>query len=366
MNAKMLLRGLSEIDPQYLERALRAASGSENRVSAPAVSGGTSDAADRSEIVLHGQTKHSRRLRYAGWAGAAACLLLMCGAAMLFFRHKNNAVLIPAVSEDQQIVEITGTAASAAATQTTVSAVTVLTQSGAAQSEIQTGETVSAWAPATETIPEASAVAPPQSDFSPQTTVTTAENMVTPPVSATTGTSDSGGKTSDLYENAGQPVPVLVAMGDAAGTLPNSPQITVLTDTAAIQRYLNGSDPVVTLGEGQKSPAVQARILENAGMLRVQWQTQDNRWEEYGISEATLDSKGVLHLGVCMYSGTPAQNAVPWIYETALLFENGRLPEVTDVQLDVQFYEEQDGGVSQWVRFNAKLQEDVSVLLQSP
>ncbi|MBR6107272.1 MAG: hypothetical protein IKQ39_04610 [Oscillospiraceae bacterium] len=361
MNAKTLLRGFSEIDPRYLEAAMQAGADAEGEPETGAKAHAKSPPEAEAMPVVTVHRNVGKRLRIAGWAAAAACLLLVGGAMLHLRQSAKENVLIPPASQDDLYVEITGTAATAL---TTVSAQTVTTHTTAAGHIVSTAGTLP---PEDEFTPSE----PPQPAFTEgstaaqtvltQTAVQTAlTDGETAPSAETRATEDAGVhpfRPGTAY--AGQ-MPVLVAMADRSGTLPGGMQFEAVNDAQAVLQYLAGDDPAVTVGEGQKDSSTADFIMRSPEMLRVCWQTADHRWEEYGVQSAVLDADGVLHLSVCMYSGGGQTETAPWIYETALLFAGGSMPAIRDVQLDLQYFEEQNG-ISQWLAFNAALQDDVQI-----
>ena len=364
MNAKTLLRGFSEIDPKYLDAALQAGADAARDPETGAVTDALPDADFLPAVTVH--RRGENRLRIAGWAAAAACLLL-AGGAMLHLRQaaKEN-VLVPPASQEDQFVEITGTAASAPTQQAAQSVTTRTTASGRAVSTAGTlpHEPENSSPPITQ-ITQITQTAVPDDTPPAQTVLTQATVLTEQPGSAPAVTSLTEGNTATAPIQPGAvsavQIPVLVAMADRQGTLPDgSMQFETVTDVQAVRHYLSGDDPAVTVGEGQKDDSTAAYIMQSPAMLRVCWQTDDNRWEEYGIQRAVLDAGGVLHLDICMYSGGGRTGSEPWIYETALLFAGGSAPQIRDVQLGLQYFEEQDG-IAQWLAFNAALEDDVQV-----
>ena len=364
MNAKSLLRALSEIDPQYLEAALKAGEQQNQPESAQTALSQTAEEISAEPVQIR-RSGIGRKLRIAGWSAAAACLLLVGGAMLHLRQSAKENVFVPPASQNEEILEVTGTASvtqhsgqnTAALTTATrrimTSAVTLPVQTGdVTQNQQQSGESEPQQPAVTRDAPASTArTQPTEGGQHTQSSVTTASSI------APTDTGTPGpGAVSDT--------PVLEATADQQGTLPDGKMRFILVnDPAEIARYLSGETTEVTLGEGQKPSDVTDRILNNPQMIRVQWQTQDNRWEVYGIQSAGIDANGVLHLEIGMYTSGLRNDGVPWVYETALLYADGSLPQITDVQVHWQYFEEQ-GGISQWLAFQASLAEDVSITIR--
>ena len=362
MHAMDLLRGFSEIDPCYMEAA--AAAGDQPQ---PAGSAEPMIQSTQTDVSPDVQTARSgTKYRLAGWIAAAACFVMIAGAA-LHTRFYDPGLVMPS-SQINEIVEVTvsqteDTLNVMAQTTTTAFTVTSQPESSESLTDADTGT-----APADTGVPD---------DDTPA--VTTGAQQTDIPESQTTVSSTTTVQTTSTTaaQTYAARVPVLVGMGDDSGQLRHADgsdftvgesSYEIVTDRAAIQQYLDGSEPVVMLGDGQKSADVTAQIMENCGMIRVRWQTERPWWEEYGIQSAQIDSSGVLKLQICMYSGLidPIPDD-PWVYETALLYENGTLPPVTDVQVTLQYYQE---GISeltgqldivQWLLFNSVLNDDLYI-----
>lgn len=362
MTAMTLLRAMSDISPQDMEAALRAGSGESAAAPEPEPDSG----AERPGIgmVTGGAVRPAEpprsRLHIGGWAAAAACVLLMAGAILHFQQDDSGFVTAPSVPE--QICEITGTEpakTTARTAETTAAGTTYAPQQNTAPK--QPGA-VSGDGTAPQPAPEQNT----QTEAAPATEPDTTEAL---PQATTTAVT--------YAEN----VPVLVAMADDAGTLthPDGRDFAhgectweIFTDASAIDGYLHGEHPVVTLGSGQKPDEITAQILQNPEMLRIRWQTTDAKWESYGIQYVKLDRDGVLHLHIAMYSDGTPQPQSEWIYETALLCEAGTLPPVTDVALHLIYYmDEPDSdfgvpGIAEWLAYIASLPDDVDIHVDTP
>lgn len=358
MTAMTLLRAMSDIAPQDVEAALRAGSGGASAEPEPDSDSGT----ERSGIgaVIGSRTLPAEsppyRLHLGGWAAAAACVLLMTGAILHFRQDDGDLVMAPSVPE--QIVEVTGTEQSettAVSAATTATEPTDLPQQSTVPvpTVVVTGEGTT---PDPASLPDA-----PQTEAAP---VTEPPEPETQPLITTTAVT--------YAEN----VPVLIAMADDAGVLTHADGSSFahgectwehLTDAAEIDGYLNGERPVVTLGSGQKSEEITARIQQNVSMLRIRWQTNDAKWESYGVQYVRLDETGVLHLHIAMYSDGTPQPEADWIYETALLYEAGTLPPVTDVDLQLLYFEDEPDtefglpGIAEWIAYISSLPDDVDI-----
>jgi len=341
MNAMTLLRGFSSIDPRYMEAALQGAAVSPQPASETAeASGGPHAARSRSSTPP---------LRYAGLGAAAACMLLASGVILHLHRQKED-VLFTASSQNDEIVEMT--------------AGTTLTESETTVTSTDTAPAVpqTTAADATDTVPVQTET---------QMLIQNPETMQPPDSTASTVTT-----TETVTETTAAPVtypaqvPVLAANGDQAGTLAKSVQISRISGADAVQRFLNGSDPVMTLGSGQKDAETVQRIMQSPELLRIRWQTDSGCWEEYGIESAVLGKDGILRMTVCMYTGAPDENPEPWVYETALIWDTGALPPIRDVQLDLQYYTEtadpETGipGITEWLAFDSRIQNDLAIEIQ--
>lgn len=357
MTAMTLLRAMSDISPQDMEAALRAGSGGKS--AEPESDSGT-ERPGIGAVIGGGRTLPAGsplyRLHLGGWAAAAACVLLMTGAILHFRQTDGDFVLAPSLPE--QIVEVTGTEPSETTAVSDAAATTEPT-----------------YIPQQNTVPEPSSAvtedstvpdpAPPPDDpqtgAAPVTEPPAPETQ--PPVTTTAVT---------YAEN----VPILIAMADDAGSLTHADGSDYahgeytwanITDAADIDGYLNGEQPVVTLGSGQKSEEIAAGIMQNASMLRIRWQTNAAKWESYGIQYVRLDKNGVLHLHIAMYSDGTPQPAADWIYETALLYESGTLPPVTDVDLQLIYYEDEPDpefglpGIAEWIAYISSLPDDIDI-----
>ncbi len=342
--AMTLLRAMSEIDAEMMEAALNAGKGGTAKNGEPSES--KQEPAGETAIVQTAAPERFsiRHLRISGWIAAAACLILVIGAACFFRQDHSGLVLQPSVAEN--IVEITGTEPP----QTTVFQATLLTEA-ALPAETGQQTTVTAVSAAGE---EPAHTAEAKTDTVPAETRTAAET-VTETASEAAVTETTTAVTYAEY------VPVLVAMGDECGTLTEETAWEIVTDKEAITAYLNGTSPEVTLGEGQKDAAVTAEIMANCSMLRIRWQQPDHSWASYGITGAELDADGVLHLSAAMYDdGTPHEEA-EWIYETGLLFAAGSLPQITDVRLELKYYSDFQNGITAYLSYQDALQDDVHI-----
>lgn len=356
MTAMTLLRAMSDISPQDIEAALRAghdaeadadASSAEERRGIGRVIGSAAPPAESPSV----------RLPLGGWLAAAACLVLTTGIILHFRQADSGLVLAPSVPD--QIVEITGTETTAATDSSPetnaadaashTAYTTATTEANAVVTVIGEDGDGGGTAPDSDAPPasqqaDTPTTAPPASDTQPPETTTAAA----------------------YAEN----IPVLIAMADDAGRLTHADGSALAdgehtwelyTDAAAIGDYLEGGQPVVTLGSGQKSDSVTEQIMQNAEMLRIRWQITDAAWESYGIQYANLDRNGVLHLDIAMYSAGTPQPESDWVYETALLYEAGSLPPVTAVDLQLIYFEDSDGGIAEWLQYMASLLDDVDV-----
>lgn len=359
MTAMTLLRAMSDISPQDIEAALCAghdaeadadASYAEEQRGIGRVIGSAAPPAEPPPV----------RLPLGGWLAAAACLVLTTGIILHFRQADSGLVLAPSLPD--QIVEITGTETTAA-----TDSVTNLTASDFASHTVYTTATTEASAAVTAigeasegdgTAPDSDAPSEPQQEAAPTTAPPASEPL--PPETTTAVT-------------YAERVPVLIAMADDAGRLTHADGSAFAdgehtwercTDAAAIGDYLNGEQPVVTLGSGQKSDSITEQIMQNAEMLRIRWQSTDAAWESYGIQYATLDRNGVLHLDIAMYSAGTPQPESDWVYETALLYEAGSLPPVTAVDLQLVYFDDSDGGIAEWLHYMASLLDDVDIHIE--
>lgn len=345
MKSMTLLKAMSELPPQDIDAAMQAGAGGK-AVRQPD-SGETEPGGHGRVIIRTAQPKAAagRHFRIGGWAAAAACLTLTVGAVMLFHRDNSDLVLMHSASDqiaEETVPAVTGTTAAESAAQTAAkqtvtgenSAVTVYT-------------TV-----VTESVENADGTKAAQTEA--QTELTAAPQQTEPAETTTVP--------AVTYPAE---IPVLIAMADDAGTLPQEytdgkPEWSLIEGADAVSAYLNSPSPVVTLGEGQKSAAVSAAIMQNPAMYRIRWKKQSHMWNSYGIRAAEIDADGVLHLEIAMYADGGTYEEAEWIYETALLFEAGTMPQITDVRLDLTYFEDTDG-IGQWLAYQAALAEDVNV-----
>ncbi|MBQ8922915.1 MAG: hypothetical protein IJ060_12310, partial [Oscillospiraceae bacterium] len=293
--------------------------------------------------------------RFAGWGAAAACVLLAAGVFLHMNRQRED-VLLTASSQNEEIVEVT---AFTDLTETTTQ--TAATTSSAPVSDQRTPDTGTGQTGVTPAVTyDTQGILPPQTTPDGSAAITTAATITTTVTTETTAAPVS-------YPAS---VPVLAANGDQAGTLAEAVQFSHSAGADAVQRYLNGSEPVITLGSGQKDADTVSRILQEPEMLRIRWQTGSGCWEEYGIESAVLGKDGVLRLGICMYTGEPDAEQTDWVYETALIWEAGALPPVRDVQITLRYFtEETDSetgfpGITQWRAFDSQIQDDLKIEIQ--
>ncbi len=207
-----------------------------------------------------------------------------------------------------------------------------------------------------QTVQSGSQSAAPDTEPTPQTTGT-----VTEP------TTESSTATSAVPVTYPASVQVLAANGDMSGTLGSAVQYSQISGADAVQRYLNGTEPVITLGSGQKDADTVQRILRQPEMLRIRWQTDSGCWEEYGIESAVLGRDGVLRITLCMYTSDADAEKTDWIYETALIWDTGALPPVQDVQLELRYYTEGNdpgGGIAQWLAFDSRIMDDIEIEIE--
>lgn len=186
----------------------------------------------------------------------------------------------------------------------------------------------------------------------------------------TTGSAASGSQTAESStaettsvsaEQAEAKIPVMVVLGDGAQTQDNGAGWSILKDKAAIEAYLAGDSPEVTVGIGLKSPELKNKILSNPAMIRVRWMSDDARWSSYGITSAEVKN-GVLHLGIAVYCADSAGDFArsPWVYEAALICSADELPDLRDVQITkTEFTESEASGIREWMRFDEQLDPDL-------
>lgn len=349
MKSMTLLKAMSELEPQDIDAAMQAGAG--GKAVGQNLEGEESTGHGRVIMrTMQPQTSAGRHLRIGGWAAVAACMTLAVGAAVIFHRDQGDLVLMHSASEqiaEETVPAVTGTTAAETGTQTTAKpddnqpggAVTVYT-TVVTETADQTG--ISTDAGQTEAVGEQTTAA--QQTAPAETTTAPA---VTYPAEA----------------------PVLIAMADDAGTLPQDyadgrAEWSLIEGADAVNAYLNGASPVVTLGEGQKPAAVSAAIMQNPAMYRIRWAKESHKWNSYGIRAAELDADGVLHLDIAMYADGGTYEEAEWIYETALLFEAGTMPQITDVRVDLTYFEDTDG-IAQWIAYQDALAEDVNVHINS-
>ena len=354
MNAMTLLRAMSTIDPHDIEAALTA--GDRYGNTQIRLKQTTADAEAAVYPLPHPKNAHAgRRYAVGGWVAAAACIALIA-AAGLFFRSRDDQMLVQSGSE--AVTEIAGES----------SAVPAQIADDSTSGSAQTGpdsDTLAGGAVDTDTqqsaLPNENEPVPQEPDAG---TTQAPQNTETAPPAFET----SAAQTEPVQQKN---IPVLIAMSDGKGSMTHpdgSPfaeaevSWKILRDTAEIRAYLNRTDPEVTLGTGKKPDDIRDAILTAPEMLAVSWQMPDDRWMSYGIQKAELDADGVLHLTVGMYSDDSAVQPEPWIYETALLYEAGMLPAVTDVKIDAVYYIDTDEtGIQNYLLFDSTLEDDVNI-----
>ncbi len=345
MKSMTLLKAMSELEPQDIDAAMKAGAG--GRAAGQDFDGEESAGHGR-VIIQTAQAKPlaGRNLRIGGWVAVAACLTMAVGAVMLFNRDAGDLVLTQSAAE--QIAVETGT-------ETGITTAAAETQTTAKQNADQANPAVTV----VTTVVEAQA---DQTDVSADPAQSEAEGDQT---TAAQETETAETTTTAAAVTYPAEAPVLIAMADDAGTMAaeyanGQPEWTLTEGADAVNAYMNSPSPVVTLGEGQKSAAVSAAIMQNPVMCRIRWQKESHKWNSYGIRSAELDADGVLHLNIAMYADGGSYEEAEWIYETALLFEAGTVPQITDVRLDLTYFEDTDG-IEQWFAYQAALAEDVNV-----
>ena len=341
MNAMTILKALSEIDPSDIAGAAEAGKGG-----VPVQEISDAESKGHGTVILQtakAEPSSGRYLRIGGWTAVAACLMLVIGGVMFFGHHEGDLVLTQSASE--QIAEITGI---------TTAGTTVYTEQVLSEEYHPASNVTTVYIDTAE--PQTNTAADENS--SEQQTEPTAEETKTETDATTT--------TAVTYPAE---IPVLVAMADEPGSILHTDgtpyglgeaELTQLTGAEAVQNYLNSSAPVVTLGEGQKDAATAAAIMQNPAIYRIRWQMGSPEWSSYGIQAAETDADGVLHLHIAMYSDGRPTLQQEWIYETALLYEAGTMPQITDVKLELTYFSDTDG-IEQWLNYNAALAEDVYI-----
>ena len=347
MNAMILLKAMSEIAPEDIEAAMQA--GAEPKAVGDADFTDTTEqegsgAVIRQTVTQTAEPDSGRHLRIGGLVAAAACLMLVIGTVMFFRSQQDDFVLTSSVPE---VLEETGTIPA----ETTGDPLTQTTAKTDPPQQNHTNTGNTAAVTAEHAASQDNGAAETQTEA---VTETTTEMTAAETTTAVTFAAE---------------VPVLVAMADDAGTLTKQDgsayadgeaTAELLSGQDAVQHYLDSQTPAVTLGEGQKSAEAAAKIRKNPVLYRIRWQMHDAKWSSYGIRSAKIDGSGVLHLQIAMYSDGMPQAQPDWIYETGLLYEAGTLPEITDVSLELTYFEDTDG-IEQWIAYQAALEDDLYV-----
>ncbi|MBQ5334810.1 MAG: hypothetical protein J6Z45_02560 [Oscillospiraceae bacterium] len=338
MNALTMLKAMSRLDPQEIADAW---DGGETLPDAEAFPAEPEPAV---RPVRH------RLRRAAEFAAAAACVALGVTAVLRFRAYTDRPPLNSAPDLTAAVtLDTTETTASETAltSQTTLSQTETPTDTARndASETQQTSDTESKTASETESTAADSISETEQQQTEPQKQTNTA------------------------------PVPLLAAMGDDAGQLTKNGSAckegeavwSVVKDKAAIEAYLAGSAPEVILGTGKKPAGTVSAIRSDPAMIRVRWQSEDNRWESYGVRSAVIRN-GVLYLGISVYcpDADGEYGHSPWIYEAGLLCEAGVLPDLRDVEITVtQFSDSAESGIREWMQYNDTLDPDIYMTFQN-
>ena len=362
MNAMTLLQAMQALDPQDLEHALLAGT----EIGQTAYTEPQQHTETLPVLQENAVPAEHKWLRTSGIAAAAACIAVTAGVLLCFRGRDDTMMIAPSVSG--QLAEITETVSeqtvpatfaaseSAAAAQTTQrSEAAVMTKTTANTAETRETQPPQSTAVSQQTAPEQPAES--------VTAATTALPVMTFTVTQTAPPVQTETTASPAYASE---IPVLAAMGDGAGSLGGSLPATdmqIITDPAAINAYLSGNAPVVTVGSGEKAAGTVDAIRQNPALLRIRWQPESSVWDSYGIQSAVLDGSGVLHLTVCMYSSGEPQPEPEWIYEASLLYEAGTMPPVQTLDLTLNYYEDTTG-ITQWLAYTSALDADVYVQYQ--
>lgn len=334
MNALTMLKAMSRLDPQDIADAWDGKD---------AVPDAEAFLAEPEPRIRH--VKHPLR-RAAECAAAAACIALGV-TAVLKFRALTNRIPLNSSPDSTDAVTL----------------VTTETTGSRPVSGIQTT------APQTETTAETTGTTGTASaETVSQTADTTADPSAGSSISSETAAETTSAQSTAPLKTQ-DPVPVLAAMGDSAGQLTKNGTVcsaddcvwSITKDKAAIEAYLAGSEPEVILGTGNKPAGTVSAIRSDPAMIRVRWQSDDNRWESYGISSAVIEN-GVLKLGVSVYCADADgdYDRSPWIYEAGLLCDANAVPDLRDVQITVtKFTDSEESGIREWMRYNDTLDPDI-------
>ena len=348
MNAMTLFKALSGLDPQEIADAWDGVP--DQWLAAPP------DEAVQEEIVPRREKPRLRILRRAAeLTAAAACIALAVTVSLKFRAVFNRHPLHSAPDQTTAVHLMTTETTDTTAPQTELSATapsgtapdrTVTTTADeTADRPAQTAENSQLTAPAVTDGGTAPAV-------SGQTETETVTGSETPPPAAETK------------------LPLLVAMGDGAGQITGQDgqpvsaggiSWSVVRGKTAIDAYLASDSPEVILGTGKKSAETAAAIRSNPAMIRVRWQSDDNRWESYAVTAAKV-TDGVLHLNLAVYCADADGDypSGPWIYETGLLCGASELPDLRDVQITLTEYADtESSGIREWRRYDDSIDPDL-------
>ena len=363
MNAMILLRAMSSIDPCDIDAAYRAVSGEEAQ---PRIqlhrTGGHTDAA---EPMLYPQSEAAgRRYAVGGWAAAAACIVLII-AAGLFFRSRDDFSVTQ--SDPGTVTEIVAlTTAEPEQTLPTGGFMTLPVQTGAVTSAAVSAETTTqqtALPDENDSVPvesgtETTAVSEETATSAAAETALPSEVVQQTKVPAFYAVTDGSGSQFP-YESFDAPLPKYEqpdgSFGWSWSQMTDDSPITMykepewLTETSeqvgCVFETVHEEDAVRAYLEGRDDPRGQPageldNVLAAPEMVRVRWKLPDHSFDAYCIKDAEVTADGVLHLKMFMYTFGAVKEREPWVYELSLLYPAGKLPAVTDVELELEYHVE--------------------------
>ncbi|HBI85322.1 MAG TPA: hypothetical protein DDX71_03395 [Ruminococcus sp.] len=361
MKAMTLLKAMSEIDLRDIEAAAEAgaggvrtytedaaedppSAGAKTSLPMPALNGNFRKAAPETESA---GGRGILRWRIAGFAAAAACFALTAGAVLHFRGQDDGFVASP--SQPVLITEITAADTTAPAVQTVSAVTTSVTQQNQTGSTAQmTVTTLTTGAVSGDETAESGTDSAPEDVSTEETVRQTEETSLT--------------TTTAVSQLRHVRVPALLLTGDCGGELGSESELTIIREADAIQAYLSGKQPEIMLGTGHKSAEEVSAIENSPVLLRIRWQAESPRWESYGLGGVSIDHDGVLHvLAECYCPTAEIQEKQPWIYETSLLIEADKLPEIRGMHLDLDEHIEEDDSILSWLRYSDALSDDISI-----
>ncbi len=305
--------------------------------------------ASAAQVLSRSGAKGSfRRLRYAGWAAAAACLLLAAGVTLHLKRQKEDSSYT-AASQSEQLVEVTVTSGTAQTTQPTETEHTTVTSPLTDASAADTAEDVTVTADA-------------------QTTATEAETPVTdPPANATAAPPAGTSRIPGTTKSTGTTSTASATQSSSQTTTKTNPPKTIPENAVPVRSQVRSSlqwdwQPedkvreameafgydgctddffyIFGLTEGS-APAYAYQLKEGASedILSLYFNYWDGTmYPNLEIQAAEIDRSGVLHVTVGRYENN--DYSYQRCFRSDLHVAHGSLPQITGLQVEDKVYTE--------------------------